>query len=227
MIPILYQDDHLLVVDKPAGLPVLPDGWTPEAPCLRRMLEAEFGSIFVVHRLDKVTSGVMVFARDAETHRHLNGQFEQHTARKIYHAIVEGRPDWQVHSAAHKLRMNVGKKHRTVVDHGRGKPASTMFQVLERGQDHSLIAAAPVSGRTHQVRVHAAALGHPLLADVLYGASPSRLIARPALHAAELSFVHPATGERPLFAAPYPDDFVRALEALGINNESTAKTPKT
>lgn len=214
MIPIIYQDDYLLVVDKPAGLPVLPDGWTPDAPYLRRMLEAEFGPIFVVHRLDKTTSGVIVFARDAETHRHLNGQFEAHTARKIYHAIVEGCPDWQVHSAAHKLRMDVGKKHRTVVDHGQGKPALTMFRLLKRGQDYSLIAAAPVTGRTHQVRVHAAAIGHPLLADVLYGASPSDLIARPALHAAELSFVHPATGERPLFTAPYPDDFARVLETL-------------
>jgi RluA family pseudouridine synthase len=218
LVPILYQDDYLLVVDKPAGLPVLPDGWTPDAPYLRRMLEAEFGSIFVVHRLDKTTSGVMVFARDAETHRHLNGQFEEHTARKIYHAIVEGRPDWQVRSAAHKLRMNVGKKHRTVIDHGAGKPALTMFRLLKRGQDYSLIAAAPVTGRTHQVRVHAAAIGHPLLADVLYGASPNGLIARPALHAAELSFVHPARGDRPLFNSPYPDDFARALEVLKLSD---------
>jgi len=216
MLNLLYQDDHLLVVDKPAGLPVLPDGWTPDAPYLRRMLEAEFGPVWVVHRLDKPTSGVMVFARDAETHRHLNGQFEQHTARKVYHAIVEGRPDWQVRSAAHKLRMDVGKKHRTVVDHTNGKNALTMFRVLNRGQDYSLIAAAPVTGRTHQVRVHAAALGHPLLADALYGASPSDVIARPALHAAELSFIHPASGERPLFKSPYPEDFAAALETLDL-----------
>ena len=92
---IIYEDQHLLVVDKPAGLPVLPDGWEKDAPYLVKMLEEQYGKVFIVHRLDKITSGVMVFARDAETHRALNIQFESHEAEKTYHAIVEGNPKWE------------------------------------------------------------------------------------------------------------------------------------
>ena len=91
---IIYIDDHIIVLNKPAGLPVLPDGWEKDAPYLVKMLEEEFGKLFIIHRLDKITSGVMVFARDAETHRSLNMQFEKHEAQKVYHAIVEGNPKW-------------------------------------------------------------------------------------------------------------------------------------
>src|SRR5512135_2928524 len=113
---ILYEDEHLLVVDKPAGLPVLPDGWEEDAPYLVKALEEQYGRIFIVHRLDKITSGVMVFARDAETHRALNIQFENREAEKVYHAIVEGNPRWEQKTAKHPLRANVGHKHRTMVD---------------------------------------------------------------------------------------------------------------
>ena len=111
---ILHQDEHILVINKPAGLPVLPDGWQPDAPYLVKMLEEEFqnpstalrqaqgdnsGQVWVVHRLDKVTSGVMVFARTAEAHRALNCQFERHEVEKVYHALVEGQPNWEEHTA--------------------------------------------------------------------------------------------------------------------------------
>jgi 23S rRNA-/tRNA-specific pseudouridylate synthase len=86
----LYEEQHLLIVDKPAGLPVLPDGWEKDSDYLVKILEEQYGKIFIVHRLDKITSGVMVFARDAETHRALNIQFENHEAQKTYHAILEG-----------------------------------------------------------------------------------------------------------------------------------------
>ena len=105
---ILHQDEHILIINKPAGLPVLPDGWQPDAPYLVKMLEGEFqdpstalrqaqgdssGQVWIVHRLDKVTSGVMLFARTAEAHRQLNRQFEQHEVEKVYHALVEGQPN--------------------------------------------------------------------------------------------------------------------------------------
>src|SRR5574341_2629639 len=220
---ILYEDQHLLVVNKPAGLPVLPDGWEKDAPYLVKSLEEKYGNVFIVHRLDKITSGVMVFARDAETHRELNMQFENHQAEKVYHAIVEGNPKWEQKTARHPLRANVGHKHRTMVDDKNGKPSETRFRVIKRYPARSeqgrgnttLIEAKPMTGRPHQIRVHTYALGHPLLGDTLYGvygAEETDVISRPALHAYALTVE--VNGERMTFKAPYPDDFRAALERL-------------
>jgi len=211
---IIYEDTYLLVLDKPAGLPVLPDGWEKNAPYLVKTLEEEYGKLWIVHRLDKITSGVMVFARDAETHRTLNIQFEERHAEKVYHAIVEGIPQWNEKIAKHPLRINVGHKHRTGVSDKYGKPSETRFKVIKRYQEAALMEARPVTGRTHQIRVHAYALGHPLLGDTLYGASETHLIARPALHAHSLTFTHPQSGERQTFLAERPQDFVETLELL-------------
>lgn len=213
---ILHHDAHIIVINKPAGLSVLPEGWQPEASYLRQLLEEKYGQIWVVHRLDKVTSGVMVFARTAEAHRELNRQFERHEVGKVYHAIVEGLPPWDEHTARHMLQTNVGRKHRTVVVHKRGKNSETNFKVLNRGQVEALIEARPKTGRTHQVRVHLSALGFPLLGDVLYGASETDLISRPALHALSLTFTHPNSGEQITCTAPYPDDMQQTLERLKV-----------
>ena len=149
---ILHLDEHIVVINKPAGLSVLPEGWEPGAPHLRQMLEDEYGHpstgfqqaqpggspvpavpaqagrrVWVVHRLDKITSGVMVFALTAEAHRDLNRQFELHEVDKVYHAIVEGVPPWEDRIARHMLQTNVGRKHRTVVVQKRRKPAETHF----------------------------------------------------------------------------------------------------
>ena len=210
----LFQDSSILVINKPAGIPVLPDGWEQAAPYLLKQLEVEFGKLWVVHRLDKITSGVMVFAYTADAHRVLNMQFEHHEAKKSYHAISVGLPLWDEHTARHPLRVNVGHSHRTVVDHGNGKPSETHFHVLERYAEYCLLEAVPGTGRTHQVRVHAYALGYPLLGDTLYSAPPTDLIARPALHALSLSITHPLTGENLIFTAPYPQDFVKVLKSL-------------
>ena len=213
---ILYTDEHILVVEKPAGLSVLPEGWDPEAAYLLKMLEEQFGKIWVVHRLDKITSGVMVFAHTAEAHRELNGQFERHEVEKVYQAIVEGTPPWDEHTARHMLQTNVGRKHRTVVAHKRGKNSETYFKVIKRWQDGSLIEARPKTGRTHQVRVHLSALGFPLLGDVLYGASETNLISRPALHAYSLGFSHPITREHINFVANPPLDILEVLKRLDV-----------
>jgi 23S rRNA-/tRNA-specific pseudouridylate synthase len=162
----------------------------------------------------------MVFARDAETHRALNIQFENHQAEKAYHAIVEGSPKWDEKIAKHPLRANVGHKHRTMVDDKNGKPSETRFRVLKRFQarpEHgrselALIEAKPMTGRTHQIRVHSYALGYPLLGDTLYGAEETDIISRPALHAYSLTIQ--VNGERLTFKASYPDDFQAALERL-------------
>jgi len=209
---VLHEDPELLIINKPAGMPVLPDGWEKEAPYLLRLLEQEFGRLWVVHRLDKITSGVMAFARTAEAHRALNDQFEGHAVRKVYHAIVNGEPGWEQHTARQPLRVDVGHSHRTVVDNRKGKPSETAFRVLERYAGHCLLEAIPGTGRTHQIRVHAYAIGFPLLGDRLYSAPSTDLIERPALHALSLTFTHPASGEGVSFAAAYPQDFQRALE---------------
>ncbi len=212
---ILYTDDCLLLVDKPAGMPVLPDGWDAGAPYLLQLLEQDFERLWVVHRLDKATSGVMAFARTAQAHRALSMQFERHQARKIYHAICTGAPKWDEHTAKHPLRVNVGHKHRTAVDPRNGKPAETRFKVLKRMNGYGLLESTPMTGRTHQIRVHAYALGHPLLGDLLYGAPHTNLITRPALHACSLTLAHPATNENLTFTVPYPPDFESALKNLG------------
>lgn len=211
---ILHEDADLLIVNKPAGMPFLPDGWEKDAPYLVRLLEEQYGRLWVVHRLDKITSGVMVIARTAEVHRALNMQFELHETQKVYHAIVVGEPEWDQHTARHLLRVNVGHSHRTIVDHSKGKPSETAFRLLERYRGFSLLEAVPASGRTHQVRVHAFALGFPLLGDTLYSAPGTELITRPALHALSLMFTHPATGEQVVFTTPYPEDFEAALEKM-------------
>ena len=226
---IIHEDEHILVIDKPAGLSVLPDGWEKDAPYLLKILEVDHGKLWVVHRLDKTTSGVMVFARDAEMHRDLNLQFENHEAEKIYHAIVEGNPKWNEKIAKHPLRVNVGHRHRTAVDDKKGKPSETRFKILKRYQarpeqgrhlhltqvqvrESALVEAKPMTGRTHQIRVHAYALGHPLLGDRLYSAEETNIISRPALHAYTL-MIH-LKGEPRTFKAPYPDDFRMALESF-------------
>jgi len=216
MLESLFLDDHIIVLNKPAGLSVLNEGWDPEAPYLRQMLEDEYGKIWVVHRLDKITSGVMVFALTAEAHRGLNRQFERHEVEKVYLAIVEGVPPWNVRNARHMLQTNVGRKHRTVVVHKRGKNSETDFKVLKRGQAEALVEAHPKTGRTHQVRVHLSALGFPLMGDVLYGASETDLIGRTALHAYSLGFTHPITGKSLNFIADPPADFQEVLKRLGI-----------
>ena len=226
---IIYKDEHVLIINKPAGLSVLPEGWEPDAPYLVKSLEEEYEKIWVVHRLDKFTSGVLVFALNAEAHRALNIQFEKHEVEKIYRAITVGAPPWKERITKFPLRVNVGHKHRTMVDNKKGVRAETKFKVLnwnssitdelylaDDAEGMALVEARPMTGRTHQIRVHAYALGYPLLGDTLYSSPETDIIARPALHAYSLSFNHPVSNERVSFTAPYPTDFKKALERLKL-----------
>lgn len=220
-IAVLWADEALLAVNKPAGLPTLPDGWQPDAPYLVGLLQAEHGRLWVVHRLDRGTSGVIVLARSADAHRNLDRQFATHGISKVYHALAAGVPAWDKQTTCLPLVANGDRKHRTIVDPRRGKPAVTHCRVLERFAGCALVEARPETGRTHQIRAHLAALGHPLLADPLYTrativlpAFEPPLIERPALHAASLTVTHPVSGQALTLTAPYPADFSEALRRL-------------
>ncbi len=212
-LSILFMDEHLLAVNKPAGLPTLPDGYDRSAPCLIDLLKQKYDRLWVVHRLDKATSGVIVFARTAEVHRALNIAFDSGEVHKIYHAITIGVPSWDEHTIDLPLRPDGDRRHRTVIDAQHGKLAVTHLRVLERFEQHTLIEARPETGRTHQIRAHLAALYLPLVGDVLYGGQAT-FLERVALHAHSIEFEHPVTHAALTIEAPYPPDFTQALRRL-------------
>jgi RluA family pseudouridine synthase len=223
-IPVLFCDEALLVIDKPAGLSTLPDGYDPSLPHIKRLLESQYSHLWIVHRLDKETSGVLCLARSASAHRALNTQFEQRRISKVYHALVIGNPDWHELTCDQPLRVNGDRRHRTVADDQAGQPALTHFNVMERFADYCLIEAVPETGRTHQIRAHLAGLGLCIIGDRLYcrpsepqpSSSPTPVgqAGRMLLHALSLEIDHPLTGERLKFSAPYPDELTAVLQQL-------------
>jgi RluA family pseudouridine synthase len=212
---VIYEDTHLLCINKPAGLRSLPDGYHRELPHLRSVLEPIFGRLWIVHRLDKDTSGVILLARSADAHKSLNQQFQDRDTFKIYHGIIQGSPYWETVNISSPLRVNGDHRHRTVVDNNCGKSASTDCRVLKRLASSTLLSIRPHTGYTHQIRSHLSSIGFPLLADTLYGAiiPPPRLgdFNRIALHAYSIQFRHPEIGENMELTAPYPYDFNQHL----------------
>jgi 23S rRNA pseudouridine1911/1915/1917 synthase len=218
---VLYEDDDLVVIDKPAGLVVHPGPGHAAGTLVHGLLArgAQWSSIGgverpgIVHRLDKDTSGLLVIARNDTAHRDLAGQLQDRSLRRRYRAIVVG----EVADAAARIDAPIGRdpRHRqrmAVVASGR--EAITDFRRLGLHQGHTLLEVSLLTGRTHQVRVHLAYIHHPVLGDPVYG-RPSPLIARPALHAAEIAFRHPRTGQAVSLESPLPPDFVAAWDALG------------
>ena len=173
-IQIVYTDDDVLVVNKPAGLLTIADGYDPTQPYLKKYLEEKYGPVWVVHRLDKLTSGIMVFARNAQAHRFVSLQFESRQVGKKYLCFCIGSPPWQTHDELSPLRVNADKKHRTLVDVAKGKPSKTSFSIINRFQFTSFIEAVPHSGYTHQIRSHLYFLGYPIIGDGLYGFKETR-----------------------------------------------------
>ncbi len=225
---VISQDPAILVVNKPAGLLSLQDGYDKTLPHLVKILSPEFGPLFIVHRLDRDTSGVVILARTIEAHRSLNIQFQKRTIAKVYHALVTGVPAWKEYTADLPLRKDGDRDHRTIIDFKLGKKAQTDLVLLEKFPGYALVEACPHTGYTHQIRAHLAYIGFPILADPLYGnreplsqGTPTNLsqpfdlpIPRLALHACSITFLHPSQMVRVTFSAPYPPDLISAILAL-------------
>ncbi len=222
---ILLLDEQLLAIDKPAGRLVIP-GRVAGEPSLREELTALHGPVWVVHRLDRGTSGVLLFARTAEAHRQLNLQFERGETRKVYQALVAGRPPDSFERDDGIAPARKGRMKPVPPGHARGKPARTAFRVLERFEPPgatgplALLEARPESGRTHQIRIHLLAAGCPLAVDPYYGEAGPLLdrlgqpvLTRTPLHAMSLTLRHPA-GRPVTIEAPLPADLAAALAAL-------------
>jgi RluA family pseudouridine synthase len=240
---VIYEDPYLLAVNKDSGIAVGGERWDPDAARLDRLLEQFFSRrLYTVHRIDKETSGLVVFAKDPDTHRKLSAAFETRQVEKTYTAVIHGRPVWPGGETSCDLPLvpNGNKKHLTVIDKYKGKPSGTAFRVLFQAGNYSVVEAKPLTGRTHQIRVHLAALGHPIVCDNLYGKNSRSknedgvylssfkrnwrgnapeerpLLSRLGLHAAELVL----PGRDPL-RAPLPRD----MRALIGQMEKCGKAP--
>ena len=233
-LKVVFEDEHLLVVDKPAGLVVHPAAGNLDGTLVNALLHHCGGSLSgiggvarpgIVHRIDKDTSGLLVVAKSDVAHEGLARQFAAHSIDRRYLAIVNGVP----RSAQGKIdaplaRSAANRKKIAIVEGSRGKRAVTHWRRLQPLRDAALVECRLETGRTHQVRVHMASIGHPLVGDPVYGRAGkmhSKLLKelqfhRQALHAAELGFSHPVTKHRLSFSSPMPPDMQELFNALGV-----------
>lgn len=204
---LLYADTELLIVDKPAGLLSVPGRRPQHKDSLLTRLQQQHPGLLIVHRLDMSTSGLLIMAHTPESHRHLSRQFEQRQVKKAYLAVVDGKLGQQTGQIDLPLSCDWPNRPRQMVDHAQGKPAHTDYHVQSYTQetDSSRVELLPTTGRTHQLRVHMLALGHPILGDDLYGNAITQGKAeRLLLHASRLEFRHPTTGKLLNFKSEAP-----------------------
>ena len=204
-VPVLYGDSALIVIDKPAGLLSVPGRGEHLQDCAASRLQARFADARVVHRLDQATSGLMVFARGIESQRHLSRAFEARRVAKRYIAVVGGLMVDDEGWIDLPLASDWPHRPRRQVDHERGKASQTRWRVLSRDTalGTSRLELAPLSGRSHQLRVHLLAIGHPILGDALY-APPTHTAPRLMLHASALTIEHPDDARPMNFSSAAP-----------------------
>ncbi|GHT59234.1 RNA pseudouridine synthase [Spirochaetia bacterium] len=239
---VIYEDEHIIAVNKAAGIAVSVDRWDDSKERLDRLLADYLNEgvdksepavprrIYTVHRIDRDTSGIVVFAKDEETHRVLSRAFEDRLVKKRYCAVVHGRPAWKETVCDLPLVPNGNKQHHTIIDKYQGKKSLTAFHLLGNAGDYSVVEALPETGRTHQIRVHLCSLGHPVVCDPLYGSSKpvllssfkrgwrgdpfdeKPLLARLGLHAAEL--ILPAESGGITLSAPLSRDMAALIKQM-------------
>ena len=232
-IEILYQDDDMVIVNKPAGVLVIPDRFNADMPSLNRMLENKLEQkIWVVHRLDRDTSGVICFAKNEEAHRYLSKLFEEHNVGKFYAGLVQGRVIPEEGRIESPIAEHPYRKGKMIVAR-KGKPSVTDYKVVEQWGMHSLVQFQIHTGRTHQIRVHMQSIGHPIVCDEMYGdgkpfllstikkkfklsdkeESERPLLSRLALHSYRLELVK-ADGTEIVAEAPLPKDMAACVNQL-------------
>jgi tRNA pseudouridine32 synthase/23S rRNA pseudouridine746 synthase/23S rRNA pseudouridine955/2504/2580 synthase len=214
-LDVLCAQDGYVAIDKPAGLLVIPGRGDSAGPCAKEILEAQLGGrVFVVHRLDRDTSGVLLFALDAPRHRALSMAFEAGKVEKHYLALAAGRLNEPVSVDTALIPARRGRMRPARQQEG-GKKAVTLFRPLERFGGSTLLDAQPLTGRTHQIRVHLLSIGHPLLVDPQYGRpAPFHELKRTPLHAAQLTLPSLAGVSPAVLRSALPKDMAAALERL-------------
>jgi len=233
---VLYEDDDLIVIDKPAGLVVHPAPGHPGGTLVNALLHhcgdlAGVGGVLrpgIVHRLDQGTSGVMVAAKNDVAHGALSEQFHDHSIEREYRALVRALPGADTGRVDQPIGRHPRDRKRMSVHSHRGREAATAWRVLRRfrATQRSWLAILPETGRTHQIRVHLASVGMPVVSDPVYGRSKREKLAldHPALHARTLGFSHPRHGERLRFEAPLPEDLEQLIASLEAREEKAAST---
>ena len=230
---VIYSDDDIIVLNKRSGILIAADRYNPDAPRLDLLAEKEFGKLYAVHRIDKDTYGLIIYARTHEAHKNLSKQFEQRKVHKTYHALVYGHPMWEDLHVDLPLQPDGDARHRTVPSKRFGKPSVTDFHLIGTCGPYSWIEAKPLTGRTHQIRVHLQANNLSIVCDPLYSGNqkPVRLseikkkwngdeseerplLSRLALHAYKIELTHPTTGETVSFTADYQKDMEATRKQL-------------
>ncbi len=232
-LEILFEDTDLVAVNKPSGILSIPDRYDASKPNMFAMLKRIHEEIFIVHRIDRETSGILLFAKSAEAHKELNRQFEQRLVEKKYLAVVDGKvlpPEGTIDLPLAPSKSQAGR----MVVANKGKEAISHFRTIEGFKRFTLLKVKIETGRMHQIRVHLQSIRHPLLVDPFYGKREAfylseikgkqynkgkyeeerPFITRPPLHAAELSFQHPITKETIKLEAPIPKDIKALLNQL-------------
>lgn len=229
---IIFEDDDIVIINKPPFYLTIPDRFSPEKKNAFAWLNERYGRVFIVHRLDKETSGILIFAKNEAAHRNLSMQFEKRTVRKIYQTLLDGVVHLDEGVIDKPLAMHKNGK-RMVITRG-GKRSVTEYKVIKRYKNFTLVDAHILTGRMHQIRIHFESIGYPLAVDSVYGRREGfllseikrkkfrmgknqeerPLIKRVILHARELQFNHPTTGETMEFSTELPRDFSAVVKQL-------------
>lgn len=236
---IIFEDEAIVVLNKFAQVLTIPDRHKPDLVNLYNLLQAEYGEIFIVHRLDRDTSGVLIFAKTAAAHKHLNDQFVERRTIKKYLALVNGTP-FQEEARIEAALVAHPSKSGLMMVANKGKASTTDYKIVEKFKNYSLLECSILTGRTHQIRVHLKHIGHPLCVDLNYGGAAALylsdfkkrkfnlgkleeeqpMLTRVPLHAFQLTLEHPVSGETMTFEAELPKDLRATLNQLGKWNKA-------